>query len=213
MFSGVDATPVDDVFAIVPVKPLAEGKSRLGAILSAGERAKLNGFLMDLTLERAAVFPGASRTIVVSRSREVLAAAESRGMIPLPEEAEDLNEALASASRKAMSLAAGGVLILPVDLPLAGIAAIKQHLAQCHPPVCIIAPDRRRSGTNLLYVSPIYDDLYRFGPDSFRKHQVEAARRDLQIVVLEDDALAIDIDDSADYRLWMARVDTDRSRT
>jgi 2-phospho-L-lactate guanylyltransferase len=168
---------------------------------------------MDLTLERAAIFPGASRTIVVSRSEKVLAAAEARGMIPLMEETDDLNEALSSASRKALSLKAMGVLILPVDLPMAVIAAIKQHIEKCTSPVCVIAPDRHRLGTNLLYLSPIYDDVYRFGPDSFHKHQVEATKRNLRVVLLEDDTLAIDIDESADYRLWMSRMGAGQRRT
>jgi 2-phospho-L-lactate guanylyltransferase len=203
---------VNEVFAIVPVKPLAEGKSRLSTILSADQRTELNIFLMDLTLERAAIFPGASRTIVVSRSKEVLTAAAARGMIPLLEETDDLNEALSSASRKAISLGATGVLILPVDLPLAGIAAIRHHIERSIRPVCVIAPDRHRSGTNLLYLSPVRDDLYRFGPDSFHKHQLEAQQRALQVVVVEDDSLAIDIDETTDYRLWMSRLEADRRR-
>jgi 2-phospho-L-lactate guanylyltransferase len=203
---------VNSIFAIVPVKPLAEGKSRLSTLLSAVQRTELNSFLMTMTLERAAVFPGASQTIVVSRSEEVLSAAAQRGMIALPEETHDLNKALSNAARKAISLDATGVLILPVDLPLAGIAAIKQHVEQCVAPVCVVAPDRHRSGTNLLYLSPIYDDLFRFGPDSFRQHQAQAARKGLQVVILEDETLAIDIDDGADYRLWMSMVTADRRK-
>jgi len=204
---------VDDVYAIVPVKPLEEGKSRLREILSAHQRTELNSFLMNLTFEQAAIFPGVSRTIVVSRSEMVLAAAASRGMIPLLEEAGDLNGALTSASRKAKSLNARSVLILPVDLPLVRAVAIKRFIEQYTNPVCMMAPDRHRRGTNLLYLSPIYDDFYRFGPDSLQNHQDEAKKRNMQVFLLEDETFAIDIDESADYRLWKSRVESDQRDT
>ena len=70
----------DRVFAILPVRSLAEGKSRLSPVLDATERARLNERLLEHTLDCLAVYPGAASTLVASASAEVLERARRRGM-------------------------------------------------------------------------------------------------------------------------------------
>jgi 2-phospho-L-lactate guanylyltransferase len=194
------------IFAIVPVKPLDEGKSRLRAILTDEQRLELNSFLLQRTFEQVARFPGASQSIAVSRDEAVLAAAAARGLIPLQESGSDLNAALIDATSHAISRGATGVLVLPVDLPMLCAAAIRREIEQCGSPICLIAPDRRRRGTNVLYLSPPQLDLYRFGPDSFQKHQAAAIAKGLPVAIIDDASFALDIDEPADYRLWDAKT-------
>ena len=193
------------VFAIVPVKPLDEGKSRLATIMSPDVRRRLNAFLMNRTFDLVTKFPGAPQVIVVSSGEDVKAEAHARGMITVQEDGRDLNTALASATRTAIEHGAEAVFVLPVDLPLATSADL-ERIAEYDDgkPLCVVVSDRHRSGTNLLYVSPPRDDLYRFGPGSFRRHCLAASERNFRVLQVDEEALSLDIDDPADFERWGA---------
>lgn len=105
-----------------------------------------------------------------------------------------------------MEQSATGVLIMPADLPFARAEALSR-IVETHPeaPGCVIVPDRHRCGTNLLYVAPPADTIYRFGEDSCAKHRIAAAERGYRVSIVEDDQLAFDIDEPADYDLWRSR--------
>lgn len=191
------------VFAVVPVKPLQDGKSRLSPILDCEQRARLNAFLMRRTFDVLAAFPGASRSIVISADSVVAAEAKGRGMCFLNDEDCELNAALARATRTAAEKGAETVIVLPVDLPLATSADLKRVASIGGPSKrCVVVSDRHRTGTNLLCVSPPCADLYRFGPGSFDRHRAVAAGLGYHTVAIDDQALALDIDEPADYERW-----------
>lgn len=192
------------IFALVPVKSLAEGKSRLSPIMSPAVRLRFNTFLMNRTFDLVSRFPGVARSIVVSNCDAVQAQARARDMTALSEDSRDLNEALAGATRRAMSLGAEAVIVLPVDLPMASSADL-EHIAALDDgsgPFCAIVSDSHASGTNLLYVSPPRDDIYRFGPGSRERHGLAAAERNFKVLHVNNDALALDIDDPGDFERW-----------
>lgn len=194
-----------NVFAIVPVKPIEEGKSRLAAVLPQAERTELVRGFVERALDCVATFPGAARTIVVSRSESILADARARGMIAMPEQEPDLNASLALAVGRAIALEAKGALIFPVDLPLA-TASILRSIAQRHAEgrICVLASDRHGRGTNLMFQHPPSAELLRYGADSFQKHQAAAEALGYPVVIWNDPALALDIDEPDDYALWRA---------
>jgi 2-phospho-L-lactate guanylyltransferase len=211
-FAGIDMAE-QQIFAIVPVKPLREGKSRLSSIMTVEERQALNAFLMRRTFDLIADFPGVSRSIVISADRSVTAEAEARGINFMIDEDRDLNGALARATRNAMTKGAEAIIVLPVDLPLATSADLKRVASRGgSSKLCVIVPDRHRSGTNLLYVSPPCDDLYRFGPDSLERHREAAMARGFGTIEIDDPALSLDIDEPADYERWQ-RSETASSST
>ncbi len=74
--SAKRSIPGDDnpmsLWAIVPVKPLRRGKSRLSEILSEEERAKLNHQLFIRTIEILKQVDAVSEILVVSRDSDVL---------------------------------------------------------------------------------------------------------------------------------------------
>lgn len=192
-----------NVFAIVPVKSLQEGKSRLSPILDAAERQRLNAFLMRRTFDLIAAFPGVSRSIVISADMAVAAEAQARGLSFVEDVECDLNAALARATRSAIEKGAEAVVVLPVDLPLATSADLKRLVPLGGPSkLCIIVPDRHRRGTNLLYAAPPSVDLYRFGPGSFDLHREAASAHGFQTVEVDDPVLSLDIDEPADYERW-----------
>lgn len=191
------------LFAIVPVKPLREGKSRLSSIMDQQEREQFNTFLMRRTFDVIAAFPGHSSSVVVSADEKVAAEAEARGINFVKDEERDLNGALARATRAAMQQGADAVIVLPVDLPLATSADLESIVPLSGlSKVCVIVPDRHRSGTNLLYIAPPCEDLYCFGHGSFDRHREAAARRGFRVIESDKSNLMLDIDEPVDYERW-----------
>lgn len=191
------------VFAIVPVKPLQNGKSRLSPIMGVEERQRLNVFLMRRTFDLIAAFPGIMHSITVSSDAAVAAEAERRSITFVEDEALELNAALAKATRTAIAKGAEAIIVLPVDLPLATSTDLKRIMPRDRTAkLCVIVPDRYRSGTNLLYVSPPCDDVFRFGPGSFDLHREAAVARGFCTLEIDDPVLSLDIDKPEDFDRW-----------
>jgi 2-phospho-L-lactate guanylyltransferase len=194
----------DAAFAILPVRSLVEGKSRLSPVLDAGERARLNERLFEHTLDCLAAFPGTASTLVASGSAEVLDRARRRGMTAIADPpGGGLNEAVAAATAVARARAARGVFVLPVDLPLLTADGLRDLLALASSaPICLLVPDRRGEGTNLIHQSPIRIASYAFGEGSFERHRLAAQAAGLKVVVRREPSFALDLDLPVDYTLW-----------
>jgi 2-phospho-L-lactate guanylyltransferase len=195
---------VPGLVAIIPVKPLDEGKSRLASVLAPPERRRLNATFLERSLAVAADFPGPDATIVVSRSDEVLGLAAQRGMLGLHEEpGADLNAAVGQGRRVALARGADEILILPVDLPLVTAAEIRELVENGPPePRVIIISDRAGTGTNLLLHSPALFARYCFGPGSFRRHCRAAKEAGAAVSAGPHPTISFDIDDPEDLRCW-----------
>lgn len=92
-------------------------------------------------------------------------------------------------------LAAAGVeraVVAHADLALA------RSLRPAVGPGLVIVPDRRRDGSNVLCVPTAAGFDFSYGPGSFARHVAEAGRLGLEVTVVEDDALATDIDHPED---------------
>jgi 2-phospho-L-lactate guanylyltransferase len=62
------------------------------------------------------------------------------------------------------------------------------------PPVVVIAPDRRGSGTNALLASPPGLIDYDFGPDSFEQHVNRAKEAGARVEICEISSIGLDLD-------------------
>ena len=188
--------------AVIPVKSLAHGKTRLAGFLDDADRAALNASLLDHALDLAEVFPGLSNTIVVSADKRVLEIAKSRGALGLRETNSGLNPAIELGMTAARNNRARAILVLPTDLP---IATAEDLLALVGgPPGMTIAADRRGFGTNALCVPTSEDFTFRFGDDSFVAHLEEAQLSGLSAHIVHRPNLSFDIDTPDDYRHWKA---------
>lgn len=184
------------LWAIVPVKPLRRGKSRLAPVLSEDDRAQLNQRLLLRTIDILKEIPELGDVLVVSRDPEALALARDHGARTLQEDGTpQLNVALERATVVAKSYMAESVLILPADLPLMDKKDIIGMLnAGREAPVVVIAPDHRREGTNALFINPAGLIEYDFGQGSFVRHCERARAAGAEPKVLELQTLARDID-------------------
>ncbi len=190
-------------WAIVPVKPLLRGKSRLAGVLSQEERADLNRRMLVHTVETLREIPEIEQVLVVSRDQAALALARDHGARTVQENgAPHLNVALARATFLAMNYVTRGVIIVPADLPLITPEDVRALLERAkYPPVVVVAPDRHRKGTNALLVCPVGLIEYEFGPGSFERHCELARQAGARLEICELPSLALDVDYPEDLEI------------
>ena len=184
------------IWAIVPVKPLRRGKSRLAGTLSEDERAELNQSLLQHTLQTLTDIKELEQVLVVSRDPHALTIARQHGARTVREDGQpQLNTALTRATVIAKVHATRGVLILPADLPLISREDVLTLMEKAiDPPVVVIAPDRHGKGTNALLISPSGLIEYDFGEDSFQRHCERAKQAGARLEIVDLPSLGLDLD-------------------
>jgi 2-phospho-L-lactate guanylyltransferase len=183
-------------WAIVPVKPLRRGKSRLAGTLTQDERTELNRQLLEHTLQTLSELKEIEHILVVSRDPAALALARDHGARTVSENgAPQLNTALQRATVVAQVYATRGVLVLPADLPLITREDIMALLERAKdPPVVVISPDHRKEGTNALLISPAGLIDYDFGVGSYKRHCQRAKEAGARLEVVSLPSLGLDLD-------------------
>jgi 2-phospho-L-lactate/phosphoenolpyruvate guanylyltransferase len=184
------------LWAIVPVKPLRRGKSRLAGVLSEDERAALNYTMLRNTLRTLSEVKSIHQILVVSRDPQALALAREFNARTVKEDGRPgLNMALQRASTVAKVYSAQGVIILPADIPLLNSKDVEEILGRTgRPPEMIIVPDRREDGTNALFINPVGQLDYLFGPGSFRRHIQQAETAGYRVEVYRVPSIELDLD-------------------
>src|SRR6476660_6911537 len=186
---------VMDCWAIIPVKPLGAGKSRLAAVLGAEQRAALNKHLFGCVLNATLGVFKPDRVAIVTADPLLLPLMRGQGLHALEDTGGGLNAALDLACRYAAARGARAIAVLPSDLP--GITAddVKALVANLKPAsCCVIAPDEQEEGTNALALTPPTFDFFRFGPNSFQAHLELAKTRGMTVRILRRPGLAHDLD-------------------
>jgi len=191
------------IWAIVPVKPLRRGKSRLSGALSEDERTELNRTLLEHTLTTLSELKEVEQVLVVSRDPQALKIAHTYGARTLREDGQpQLNTALTRASVIAQVYATPGVLVLPADLPLITREDVLTLIDRAgKPPVVVIAPDRHGKGTNALLMSPAGLIEYDFGEGSFARHCEQARKAGARLEIVDLPTLGLDLDLPEDLEL------------
>lgn len=195
----------------VPVKPLAEGKSRLASVLSVDERRSLARRLYERTLDVVVRSDGAAGVLVISRDWDVLALARRVGATALAEETNGngsrdreagLNRAVVQAAGWARQQGADALLVLPADLPLLQPANVDELIRAWdgRRRSVVLAPSRT-GGTNGLLLAPPDAIAPAFGPQSFSRHRAQAQAAGLHLAVVDSPVLALDVDTPEEYAL------------
>jgi 2-phospho-L-lactate guanylyltransferase len=184
------------LWAIVPVKPLRRGKSRLAGTLSEDERTVLNQELLEHTLTVLSNLKELAQVLVVSRDPHALTIARNHGAKTVQEDGQPhLNTALARATVMAQVHSIRGILVLPADLPLLTADDVRALIDRAaKPPVVVIAPDRHGKGTNALLMVPAGQIEYDFGEGSFQRHCDRAKKSGARLEIVELPSLGLDLD-------------------
>ena len=197
------------LWAVVPVKALAEAKSRLNEVLNPQQREDLTRQMLAHTIEVLAEEQQVENTIVVSADPDVLTLARELGAQALGEwGTPSLNGALRQAVELAERSGVTSVLILPADIPMLQASDVRAVIdALQGPPAVVIAPDRKHKGTNALLLAPPGTLEFAFGPDSFDRHHRLAAESGAKIEIVDLPTLSLDLDTPADLDVYKDRIE------
>lgn len=195
---------------LIPVKSLADGKSRLRPILTDDARRELNQLLLTRILAAAEGFPGRTRTAVISECADVLGFAANRAMLPIRQAAGGgLNDAVGQGVAALRTTGADSILVVAADLPLvtagdlSSIADRGKEMREV-----VIWTDKHRTGTNALNLPSMSTLRFRFGPDSCAAHRREGIVATGAVSVRFNPRVAFDIDTPDDLRRWYGGLGT-----
>ena len=197
--------------AIVPMKPLADAKTRLAEELTPSQRTAVGRNLLRRVL-RATRGSGTGVPVdssvesvwVVGGGIEVESIARREGALWFDDKGSDVNETLAMSFQWALD-SGKGALFLPGDLPflkprdLYSMVAASGHLKNI-----TLAPARRGGGTNGILVVPGLSQPFRplLGPNSFSRHLAQAAESGSSVAICYSPGLAFDLDTVEDLKAY-----------
>jgi 2-phospho-L-lactate guanylyltransferase len=195
------------IWAVVPVKPLEQAKSRLADVLDGKQRSVLVMKMLQHTLDILAGWTELAGVMVVSADERVLQFARQVGVEVLAEpDTPGLNASLQRAAQEVCRRGGEAVLVVPVDLPCqqrSDLQLMLDHAAA--PAVVVIAPDRHNQGTNCLLVAPPGVIPFCFGSGSLQKHLAAAAQAAVTVYVVESQSLGLDVDNRDDLDMATER--------
>lgn len=201
------------MWVLIPVKPLAQAKTRLAGVLSPGERQALVRHMLDDVLAALAAAPGIAGIALVTADPAVARIGAEHGLRVLPESASGLNAALHDAIATLAGEGVGTLLVLPADVPLFDTATLEQlRAAQRAAPALTLVAASADGGTNALLLSP--PDLLApaFGVGSCAGYCRAAAALGVAPVVLDAPQAALDIDRPEDLARLEFQTGATRTR-
>ncbi|MEA2510457.1 MAG: hypothetical protein QOG21_2539 [Actinomycetota bacterium] len=197
---------------VLPVKPLAEAKTRLGPAFDAPARFAIARALLQDAL---ALCASASFLTwwVISRDPEVLGMARGQGLSTINEAGTGLNDAVSQAVAVVAGAGATSITVVPADVPLAWAGDLHDLLDTGATSDTVVVPAARGGGTNALYMDPPDLMAPRFGPASLQAYLSAAESGGLRCSILTLPRLALDIDTVADVDAYLARPKAASSAT
>ncbi len=174
--------PGRQTWAVVPLRGLESAKTRLAAALDAEERLDLVVEMATRTLVAARDADRIAGTVLVTADPAAAVLARSLGARAIVQVLPGLNTALGEGRAEAVRAGATAILVVPIDLPAVGAAALDALLADIDatrsldPDAAVVAvvPDRHRLGTNALFIAPAAVIDPAFGDGSFTAHRAAA---------------------------------------
>ena len=156
--------------AVVPVKPPARGKSRLGGLPDERRRELATAFALD-TVQAALATPGVLGVLVVTDDFRFAGRLADIGCSVIPDgTTDDLNATLVQAAAEAVRRWPGTTpAALCADLPCLTSSELAGVLGAAAPGRPSFVRDRAGTGTT-LYVAPAGSFAPRFGPGSAERH-------------------------------------------
>lgn len=190
------------MWAVLPVKNLADVKTRLAPVLSPAERSALFLCMVRDVLAVAAAVRAVDGVLIVTRDPRMQQIAAEFGASVLQEAADDGHSA--AVARAASWLSArgeSGFMQIPGDIPAVTVEELSDVLAVHggeQPRAFTIVPSRDHGGSNCIVCTPPDLMVLQFGPDSFRRHVASARAAGIPCRIVERPGIALDIDHPVD---------------
>jgi len=195
--------------ALMPVKGFRNAKQRLSPLLSGAARELLAEAMFRDVLRQVRSVRGLAATFVVTGDDKVSAIASSAGAEVIRENAENGETSAVDFARFQLKRAGcEAVFIIPADMPLVTAEDVEAVLAQgpadARAPYSLLVPSHDKLGTNALLLAPPDVIQLRFGHDSFTFHMRQVTAQGLPPRFVENEHLALDIDEPKDLERFLA---------
>lgn len=199
-------------FALVPIRGLASGKSRLAGQFSPDQRRQLTAALAAHVVNILAASDQVDEIVVVSQDLTelfgLLSAYPDTVVLEQPDHVIGLNGALDLGRTWARMRGADRIAVVSADLPRLTIDDVRSLLAGSS--AVTIAPDDAGTGTNALVLrnTPTVPTVDRFTLAfegmSRAAHEREAHRIGASVDIVSTPGLATDLDMPRDWRMLPA---------
>ena len=190
-----------EVVAIIPMKPLSGGKSRLARYLTPGQRADLAiGMLRRVIM----AVRGASIEMVwvVGGDERVKRLARNQGALWYEDFGRNLNDTVSKAFERVFEQDKAALYVAG-DLPFLKPSDIHTLLqASRRQNNITLAPARRDGGTNAILVPAGIPFIPELGPHSFTKHLSQAAKLGVSVAICSSPGLGFDLDTPEDLETY-----------
>lgn len=195
------------IHAVLPLKDLAEAKTRLSGVLLPSERRALAmAMVEDVMAVLSAHSEVAAITLVSDDPVAHLLAASFRANW-LPEKSlqcRGLNAVIGATIDHLLAAGERHLLVLHGDLPgLSGEDLTAVFGQQRASGGLVIGTDLAGTGTNLLAFDASLRPAFRFGADSCRAHQAWAESAGVPVFVSRQAGIAFDVDGADDLALLL----------
>ena len=186
---------------IIPMKPLTEGKSRLGRQFSQAQRADLAAGMLRRVIS---ALRGASIGLfwVVGGDERVLHLVRDLDGLWIEEMGRGLNDTVSQAFERAFR-DGYSALYLPGDLPFLKPSDVMNLMRSSEGRDNItLAPARRDGGTNGIMVPKGVPFRPELGERSFAKHLAQAAALNISVAICYSPGLGFDLDTVDDLEAY-----------
>lgn len=184
-------------WVLLPLKPLAEAKTRLSPVLGLADRQDLMRAMVADVIAACRGARRVDRIAVITSDAEWLAMAKDAGCHVLQ---EDGATGYAAAAERGCALLAGRgdvrhVAVLPGDLPMLRPQEVDRVMATLASGArCVIVPSRDGLGTNCMAQALPHPVPLRYGPRSFSRHLAMSHAAGIAAGVLRLPGIGHDID-------------------
>ena len=199
---------MNGVHALIPLKSLAQAKSRLAVNLLPEQRAALVDAMVRDVLSVLAMHPLINSITIVSDDPEVEHIADAFGARFVSEaslQSSGLNPVIAASVQQLVASGAERLLVMHGDVPSLRSGELDEAFAkQASQGGLLVGTDQRAQGTNLLLFAADICPEFCFGPGSSDAHQAWAQRAGHPVTVFESPGIALDVDDVDDLQNLLA---------
>jgi 2-phospho-L-lactate guanylyltransferase len=190
------------MWAVLPIKNLANVKTRLAPVLSPAERTALFRCMVHDVLSAVTAVQALGGVLIVTGDPDIQQIAAGFGAYVLQETANDGHSA--AVARAASWLSArgeSGLMQVPGDIPTVTAEELSDVLAAHGADdqrAFTIVPSLDHDGSNCVVCTPPDCMELEFGRDSFRRHVERARAAGIPCRIVERPGIALDVDNPSD---------------
>lgn len=186
-----------NIWALIALKNLRDGKSRLKSVLNNVGREQLIMEMFERVVQTAKGSRNVSGVAIVTQMDM-----PNSSDVVIRDCGGGLNIQIYESVKILQKIGVDGVVVLPCDLPFIEVSDV-DGIIECGKKYdAVIAPDKTMCGTNALMLKNIKEFNFGYGVESYRNHLLEMSKRALVYTNYYSNGFSFDLDTPDDYRLY-----------